>query len=75
MANAQDRVNVMFDRVDILDSPLHKRKSITILEDQLDFDPEDEYFNESQASGLHPAYSGFDDPDEEDPDADYLYLE
>lgn len=67
-----ESVNVMFDRVDILDDPTRQRRDLDEVGQGLDYDPDDEYHNEQQASGLHPHYGGFDDPDAEDED-DYLF--
>lgn len=72
---SEDNVNQMFDRLDIMDDPTRKRHDINAFEDSMDYDPEDEYHNEQQASGLHPLYGAFDDPDAESDDDDYFYIE
>lgn len=68
-----ESVNVIFDRVDIMDDPAQERENLDNVSKDLDFDPEDEYYNESQQSGLHPLYGGFDNPDDED--EEYLWIE
>ena len=70
-----ESVNIVLDRIDLLDDDTRTRHDISELDDSLDYDDEDEYHNEQQASGLHPLYGAFDDPDAEDDDEDYLCIE
>lgn len=57
-----DEVIEELEYEDFLDAA--NREDFSDVADQEDFDPDDEYYNEMQASGEFPAFTDFDDPDD-----------
>lgn len=65
--NSFNTVEDMFtSSEDIMSDPFANRVDINAEIEAGDYDPDDEYHNEMEQSGIHPDYEAFDDPDEDD---------
>ena len=68
----EQAIKEMFNGRDVFGNPEMIRHDLSVVEQDVDYDPEDEYYNETQNAGAYPAWSDFDDPSAVNEDEDFI---